>query len=95
MVKATLATFVSAVMVGTAAVTTTTTITIATIRATEGQGTFFLRTLLLRLDFALLFGGSTVGGHASWEIAQNALIAVYSKQWKDGMQDTERTSRVP
>ena len=22
--------------------------------------------------------------HASWEVAQNALIAVYSKQWKDG-----------
>jgi hypothetical protein len=39
---------------------------------------------LLHLDFALLFGGSTVGGHASWEIAQNALIAFYSKQWKDG-----------
>jgi len=38
-----------AVMVGTAGVTTTTTITIATTCATEGQGTFFYHTYLLQV----------------------------------------------
>jgi hypothetical protein len=43
---------------------TTDTITIATTRATEHQGTFFyfLGTLWLRVDLAPVIGGSTVGG---------------------------------
>jgi hypothetical protein len=33
-------------------------------------------------DASILYKGELF--HASWEVAQSALIAVYSKQWKDG-----------